>query len=48
MDKQISAMLKWKAKWVIELQTQDNMMMCYRRRNWRTWQKTSPQPFKPK
>jgi len=36
MDEQISAMLKWKAKWVIELQTQDNKTMCYQRENRRT------------
>ena len=29
MDKQISAMLKWKEQWVKEWQTQDNIVMCY-------------------
>ena len=31
-----------------EMQTQDNTETCYRRGNQRTWQKTSPPPFKSK
>ena len=43
MDKQISAMLKWKGQWAKKKkkQIQDNMVMCYQRENQRTLRKTS-------
>jgi len=31
-----------------EMQTQDNTKTCYRRGNWSTRRKISPQPSKPK